>query len=46
MDIKGEKVQSVLKPVGWSLSWFPYHEATRGTTNPPLDGKLFHHKVT
>ena len=38
MDIKGEKVQPVLKPVGWSLSWFPYHEATRGTTNPPWMG--------
>lgn len=47
--LEGEKVQSVLKPVGppsWNLSWFLYHEATRGTTNPPLDGKLFHHKVT
>ena len=39
--LEGEKVQSVLEPVGppsWSLSWFPYHEATRGTTNPPWMG--------
>ena len=33
-------------PSGRSLSRFPWHEATRNISTPPLDGMPVHHRVT